>query len=131
MSWTGITRDDVVPIAAEGSYPPTATCAALVRIVARERRGSLLRTDIIEGLAGVIGYSFFDMSYEGSYMEILPNDQPLSDQEVLEIDNAIAEMKKWAMRKNEEWIREILIQIMAGKKSYDDLPYGGESNKIF
>lgn len=63
------------------------------------------------------------MSYEGDYMEIIPNDVPLSDTEVAEIDDTESKMKKWAMRKDEEWIRDMLIQIVTGKKTYDDLPW--------
>jgi hypothetical protein len=73
----------------------------------------------------LIGYGLFDMSYEGDYMEFPANEEPLSDQEILEIESAVAEMNKWAFRSDEEWIREILIQIVTGKKSYDDLPFGG------
>jgi hypothetical protein len=140
ISWTGITPDELVPISVKDSSQPTlpssvwtvplpTACAAFVRIAAREKRGSLLRTKIIERLASVIGYGLFDMSYEGDYMEFLPNDQPLSDQEKLEIENALVEMNKWDFRKEEEWIRDILIQIVTGKKTYDDLPYQ-EGNKI-
>lgn len=135
MSWTGITRDDLVPIADQGNHPTIpkllssvqtvplpATCAALIRIISREKRGNLARIDLIEGLSSIIGYSLFDMSQEGNYMEILPNSQPLSEDEILEIDHGIAEIKKWAMRKGEEWMRDLLVEIVAGKKRYSDLP---------
>ena len=134
MSWTGITRDELVPIPVKDSSQPTlprntltvplpATCAAFVRMAARETRGSWVREALFEGLAGVILYSLFDMSYEGDYMEFPPNDEPLSDKEVLEIENAVATMRKWAFRNDEEWIREALIQITTAKKRYEDLPY--------
>ncbi len=73
----------------------------------------------------MIGYSLFDMSYEGAYMEILPNDQPLSDEERLEIEKAATEIKEWAIREDEEWIRDLLVEIITGKKTYYDLPYKG------
>ncbi len=139
MSWAGITRDELVPIPADNSplvtplpagsawtIPLPAACAAFVRLISREERGSLRRLDIIEGLSSVIGESLFDMSYEGDYMEFLPNDQPLSDEEMVEIDNAVAEMNRWPFRKEEEWIREILIQVVRGEKIYNDIPYRGE-----
>lgn len=133
MSWTGITPDELVPISAQDASQPTLpssvqtmplpiACTALVRIAAREKRGSPLHEGVIERLSSIIGYSLFDMSYEGDYMEFPPNDQPLSDQETLEIQNAVVEMNKWVFREDEEWIREILVQIVSGKKDYVDLP---------
>lgn len=135
LSWTGISREEVVPISGTDvvqqitsrpstvhTVPLPAACAALVRIVARERRGSLHRTDIIEGLCSVITYGLFDMSYDGDYMDIPPNEQPLSDEEKLEINNAVEEMRRWTFRTDEEWMRELLIQIVTGSKTYDDLP---------
>lgn len=134
MSWTGITRDELVPIPVEDgsrsalprntlTVPLPAACAAFVRMAARETRGSWLREALFEGLAGVILYSLFDMSYEGHYMEFPSNDEPLSDKEVLEIQNAVVEMRKWVFRSEEEWIRDALIEITTAKKRYEDLPY--------
>ncbi|KAK1763295.1 hypothetical protein QBC33DRAFT_246239 [Phialemonium atrogriseum] len=133
MSWTGITPDELVPISAQDASQPTlpsfvqtmplpVACAALVRIAAREKRGSPLREGVIERLSSIIGYSLFDMSYEGDYMEFPPNDQPLSDQETLEIQNAVVKMNKCVFREDEEWIKEILVQIVSGKMDYVDLP---------
>ena len=134
MSWAGITRDELIPISADEGSEPTlpctvwtiplpAACAAFVHIAIRERHGSRLRTGLIEGLGSVITYSLFDMSYEGQYMELPPNDQSLSDKEILEIENAVGEMNRWVLRNDQEWIRETLIQIVTGKKPYHDLPY--------
>ena len=134
MSWAGITRDELIPISAnEGSQPTLphnvwtvplpAACAAFVHIATCERRGSRLRAGLIEGLCSVIIYSLFDMSYEGQYLELPPNDQPLSDKENLEIENAIGEMNRWILRNDQEWIRETLIQMVTGKKRFRDLPY--------
>lgn len=75
----------------------------------------------------MITYGLFDMSYDGDYMDIPPNEQPLSDEEKLEINNAVEEMRRWTFRTDEEWMREFLIQIVTGSKTYDDLPdyFGG------
>lgn len=105
------------------TVPLSVACAALVRIAIREDRSSRLRTNVIETLSSVISNGLFDMSYEGEYMELLPDEQPLSYEELLEIENAEAEMLRWTFRRNEEWIREILIQIVTGEKTYDDLPF--------
>ncbi|KAK0655356.1 hypothetical protein B0T16DRAFT_315117 [Cercophora newfieldiana] len=125
MSWTGITCGEAVPIPASSSVHTVSlstACAALVRIAARENRGSQLRASAIECLASLIGYGLLDMSHDGDYMEFPSEEQPLSDQETLEMENAVAEMNRWAFRNDEEWIRETLIQIVTGEKSYDDLP---------
>lgn len=133
MSWTGITADEVVPILVDDGLhpklPPSArtvplpaACAAFARIAAREKRTSRLRGAIIEQLSSVIGESLFDMSYEGDYMEIVPNDQPLSEDEKLEIANAVKEIKSWPFREDEEWIKDILVDIYTGKQTYWDFP---------
>ncbi|KAI5866476.1 hypothetical protein GGS23DRAFT_273211 [Durotheca rogersii] len=132
MSWTGITRDELVPITVDDGLWPTlpssvwtvplpAACAAFARIAAREKHTSPIHDAVTEQLSSVIGYSLFDMSYEGDYMEFLPNDQPLSDQEKLEIEHAVMEIKSWAFREHEEWIRDVLIGIYTGKKTFSDL----------
>lgn len=41
------------------------------------------------------------MSYEGNYMEFSLNAQPLSDKEILELENAVVEMNKWAFKSDE------------------------------
>ena len=134
MSWAGVTLDELIPISTEKGSQPTlpdnvwtlplsAACAAFVHIAIRERRGSKLRAGLIEGLGSVITYNLFDMSYEGHYMEIPSNDQPLSDEEILETENAVEEMNRWVMKNDQEWIRETLIQMITGKKRYYDLPY--------
>ncbi|KAK3375737.1 hypothetical protein B0T24DRAFT_616958 [Lasiosphaeria ovina] len=133
MSWTGITSDEVVPILVDDGLQPAlppsawtvplpAACAAFARIAAREKRTSPVRNGVIEQLSSVIGYSLFDMSYEGDYMEDLPNDQPLSEDEKLEIERAVKEIKSWKLRKDEEWIKDILVDIYTGKKTFSDLP---------
>lgn len=131
LSWTGITRCELIPILAKAGWEPKlpctvwtvplpATCAAYVGIITREKRESPIRSQLLEGLSSVVGYNFFDMSYEGDYMEI-PSDDKLSDKEILEIENAEKEMNCWVLRDDQEWIRQTLIQLIIGKKHYDDL----------
>ncbi|POR33379.1 Uncharacterized protein TPAR_06427 [Tolypocladium paradoxum] len=129
LSWTGITRHELAPLS-DTSLPCTVwtvpfpvACAAFLRLAARERRGSLLRTSILGELANVVGYRRFDMSYEGDYMEFPADDQPLSDKEVFEMENAVREIRSWVLRGDDEWMREALIQVVVGQASYDDLPH--------
>ncbi|PNP58550.1 hypothetical protein THARTR1_01566 [Trichoderma harzianum] len=90
MSWTGITREEIVsPSAKDGSQknppipsfiqtvPLSVACAALVRIAIRQNRSSRLRTNVIENLSSFIPNGLFDMSYDGEYMELPPDEQPL------------------------------------------------------
>ncbi|KAI1469007.1 uncharacterized protein F4812DRAFT_425431 [Daldinia caldariorum] len=102
--------------------PVSIACTALVRIASREKRDSHLRMEVIGTLTSIIGYHFFDMSYEGDYHEISPDDQELSEKEVLEMSNAVNSIKEWEMKEGEEWIRDEIIKAMTGAASYDDLP---------
>ncbi|KAI2624936.1 hypothetical protein GGR54DRAFT_594197 [Hypoxylon sp. NC1633] len=130
LSWAGVSPNDVVHLSdAENSLPcsvytmpVSVACTALVRIASREKRGSKLRMEAIAALCSVIAYHFFDTSYEGDYYEIPPEDQELSEKEVLEMTNAVNNMKEWEMKEGEEWIRDELIKAMTGATSYDDLP---------
>ncbi|KAI2633789.1 hypothetical protein GGS26DRAFT_554763 [Hypomontagnella submonticulosa] len=130
LSWTGISPNEVVSLSAAQNKLPcsvytvsvSVACTAFVRIASREKRGSKLRMEAICALCGVITYHFFDTSYEGDYYEIPPEDQPLSEKEVLEMTNAVNSLKEWEMREGEEWIRSELIKAMTGATSYDDLP---------
>ncbi|KAK3339625.1 hypothetical protein B0T25DRAFT_594432 [Lasiosphaeria hispida] len=130
---TGITSDEVVPILIEDGLPPSlppsartvplpAACATFARIAAREKRASPVRSCVIQQLSSVVAYSLFDMSYEGDYMEILPNHQPLSEAEMLEIEHAVKEIKSLKFRKDEEWIKDLLVDIYTGKKTFRDIP---------
>lgn len=132
MSWTGITRSELIPILTKAAWEPTlpctvwtvplpATCAAYLGIITREKRGSPIRSQLVEGLSSALGYSFIDMSYEGDYMEI-PLDDELSEKEILEIENAEKEINGWVLRDDQEWMRQTFIQLLTGKKDYYDLP---------
>ncbi|KAI1418582.1 hypothetical protein F5Y13DRAFT_3001 [Hypoxylon sp. FL1857] len=130
LSWTGVSPNDVIRLSdAENSLPcsvytmpVSVACTALVRIASREKRGSKLRMEVIGALCSIMAYHFFDMSYEGDYYEIPPDDQELSEKEVLEMSNAVNNLKEWEMKEGEEWIRDELIKAMTGATSYDDLP---------
>ncbi|KAK0753171.1 hypothetical protein B0T18DRAFT_8060 [Schizothecium vesticola] len=133
LSWTGITLDEVVPILEDdGLSPPlppstltvplSAACAALARIAARQECSHGLRRIVLEQISGIVTYTPFDMSYEGDYMDIPPKSQPLSDAEVLEIEQAVAVVQGWKMREGEQWITDTLVDIFRGKKYYSKFP---------
>jgi hypothetical protein len=103
-----------------------ATCAAYVRMVACERRGSYLRRTLISDLATVLICGLFDITYEGDYMEHKSDDEPETEAEKLERERAVDEVKSWSWRKDETWIGDALVAIVAGKARYEDLPYCGE-----
>ncbi|EFQ36247.1 hypothetical protein CGRA01v4_14969 [Colletotrichum graminicola] len=90
----------------------------------------------ISDLSSVIAYSMLDMSYEGDYLQ-LPEDDvdeaddsrendkdaaALAEKEALEMTDALNNIRDWHFRKNEDWNRETLIQLVSGKLRYDDLP---------
>lgn len=134
MSWPGITLDELEPVHMPSllrSRPPwtiwtvpfSTACMAYIRLVSRETRHSPLRLRGITDPAMLIGYSFYDVSHEGDYGEIVPNEVPLSAKEILEIGNAVREVKSWEMKDGEEWMREHLVGIVSAKSSYHDLPW--------
>jgi len=136
LSWTDLTPDELYPIPTTDDALPSpydiltvsraATCAAYVRMVAREGRGSDLRCTLIEDLSKVLISGLFDITYEGDYMELKSDDEPETDVEKLERERAVDEVKLWGWRKDETWIGDALVALVAGKARYDDLPYCGE-----
>ncbi|GKT92624.1 hypothetical protein CT0861_01997 [Colletotrichum tofieldiae] len=145
LSWTGIEEDELSTIATtDGSLPCTiwtvplpAFCAAHLRIIVQESRGSRVRDMAIADLAGVIAYSMFDMSYEGSYMTTPEDhaddeavdfqkhdedDAALAEKDALEMKDALNTIRGWCFRKNEDWNRDTLIQLVSGKLRYEELP---------
>ena len=62
------------------------------------------------------------MSYEGDYMEFKADDEPETEAEQLERENAVNEIQRWSWRDNETWIGDALMAIVAGKAEYEDLP---------
>jgi len=126
MSYTGLTMEDVVPISdrstlANYTVPLPAACAALIRLVIKERQSACLREGYLDQLAGVIGYSLFNMNYEGDYLDIPGNDVPLSSEEIVEIDNAVRQIRGWEFRQGEEWMRDLLVCIISGEAKYEDI----------
>lgn len=104
------------------TIPIAATCATLIRIASREPILGPIRIELRVDLSGIIGYCLLDMSYEGDYMEFPSNDVPLSTKELADIQHASDQIQGWAFRDDEEWMRELLLQIVSGKKDYSDLP---------
>jgi hypothetical protein len=92
-------------------------------MAAREHRGSDLRHKLISDLSKVLTYGFFDMSYEGDYMEFKADDEPETEAERLERERAVKEIQRWNWRDDEIWVGDALVAIVAGKAKYEDLPY--------
>lgn len=129
LSWTGISRGDAI-LVPEAEFPcPVytvpidAACAALIRIACREPRASTLRRNVLQELCSLVAYRYFDMSYEGEYMELLPDEVPRSEKEVKEMDSAAQAIKGWGFKDDEMWMRDALVQIVKGEASYDGLPW--------
>ncbi|KAL6871875.1 hypothetical protein J3F83DRAFT_772574 [Trichoderma novae-zelandiae] len=125
LSWTGLDLHDLEPTEIRYSgmpdhtyniwtVPIAAACSAMVRVICAETRTSPLRRQLEAHLVNLLVYHLFDNSYEGDYEEIIGNEVPLSESELLEIENAVAKIKSWEMRDGEEWIRENLIKIVSG-----------------
>ncbi|KAG9228108.1 hypothetical protein BJ875DRAFT_390104, partial [Amylocarpus encephaloides] len=70
----------------------------------------------------VLTYSLFDMSYDGDYVEFQPNDQPLTEKEILEKTKAVSEIRGWILIKDDEWIKDALVQIVSEEARYEDMP---------
>jgi hypothetical protein len=82
-------------------------------------------------LAGVIAYSMFDMSYEGSHMPAPGDDDYEEDEEkdALEMEKAIETIKKWNFTEGTEWARDIMVQLVSGRLKYESLS-GMEATRI-
>ncbi|KAL7786375.1 hypothetical protein V8C37DRAFT_392132 [Trichoderma ceciliae] len=138
MSWSGLNFHDLEPIEIQYSgmpghtysiwtVPLAAACTAMVRLICAETRTSSLRQRLKADLANLLAYNFCDTSYEGDYEEIIGNEVPLSESELLEIENAVAKIKSWEMRDGEEWIRENLIKLVSCTMTEDQLPWKDHS----
>lgn len=139
VSYTGLRMDEVVPILEDDrlrpALPPStmtvplpAACAALARIACRtdgptatrtHKSSMILQAQLVDHISGIVTYSLFDMSYEGDYMVHLPNSVPLSDAEVLEIEQAVAAVQGWKLREEDQWVKDTLVDIFKGKKDYN------------
>ncbi|KAH6605059.1 hypothetical protein Trco_006766 [Trichoderma cornu-damae] len=133
LSWSGLNFHDLEPIEIRYSgmpghtyniwtVPLAATCTAMVRLICAETRKSFLRHQLRADLATLIVFNFCDTSYEGDYEEMIGNEVPLSESELLEIENAVARIESWEMRDGEEWIRESLIKLASGTMTENELP---------
>ncbi|PNP84046.1 hypothetical protein FNYG_02734 [Fusarium nygamai] len=136
ISWTGIQKKELVPIHSVTlpcplwTVPIPAFCAAYLRIIMQEEAGSTVRLMANADLASVIGYSMFDMSYEGNYMPT-PEDlehldaaekEKMAEKDALEMENALSSIKQWQFTEETEWARDMMLRLVSGELSYDDLP---------
>ncbi|KAK4066357.1 hypothetical protein Trihar35433_6784 [Trichoderma harzianum] len=100
MFWTGITRGGIVPRSTDADskeyYPP---------------------------IPSSIQTAAADKSDDGEYMDLPPDEQPLSGWDILEKEDAAWEINRWDFRSDEESVRDILIRIITGESTYDDLPF--------
>lgn len=135
FSWAAISLSDIVRVPDEannlGLYtvPFVTTCTALVRIICREMCGSSLRFSAIQELCSLLTFRYFDMSYEGDWMEFPANDEPFTDKEQEELNNAVAQIENWDLHQDDIWIKESLVRILKGEMTYHQLPYDNEIPK--
>ncbi|KAK1970153.1 hypothetical protein LY78DRAFT_744618 [Colletotrichum sublineola] len=113
LSWSGIAEDELSTITTTGiplpctiwTVPMPAFCAAYLRIIMQERRGSTIRSMAIADLTNVIAYSIKEAS---------------------EMEAAVNEIRGWKFGKDEDWHRDTLIQLVTGKQRYEELPSKGD-----
>lgn len=109
------------------TVPLAAVCTAMVRLICAEPRASSLRQELHAHLINLLVYNFCDTNYEGDYEEILGNEVPLSESELLEIENAVTKIKSWEMRDGEEWIKGNLIKLISCTLPGCELPWKDHS----
>ncbi|SPJ79393.1 uncharacterized protein FTOL_07784 [Fusarium torulosum] len=130
LSWTGIKNEELVTVENTNlpcsiwTIPIPAFCAAYLRILMQEGPESRIQFIATADLSGVIAYSMFDMSYEGSYMPAPGDDDYEEDEEkdALELEKAIETIKKWNFTEDTEWARDIMLQLVSGRLQYESLP---------
>ncbi|KAF4826736.1 hypothetical protein CGCTS75_v008741 [Colletotrichum tropicale] len=144
LSWTGIERDELSIIAPANELLPCTIwivplpsfCAAYLRIIMQESTISRVRIITNADLSGVIACSMFDMTYEGSYMrtpeddpdddhdEVVPfrDDKEWEEKDALEIRNALCKIRGWHFKRKDEWLRDMLIELVSGNLRYETLP---------
>ncbi|KAF5586360.1 hypothetical protein FPCIR_7970 [Fusarium pseudocircinatum] len=136
ISWTGIQQKELVPVDSATlpcplwTVPTPALCAAYLRILTQEETGTMVRAMGNADLSGIVAYSMFDMSYEGDYMPT-PEDlehlgaaekERMAEKDALAMENALSSIKQWKFTEETEWARDVMLQLVSGKLSYDDLP---------
>ncbi|KAL2760906.1 hypothetical protein ACRALDRAFT_1053534 [Sodiomyces alcalophilus JCM 7366] len=141
LSWTGIEKDELQIVPAEDgglectvwTAPLPSVCAAYLRIIVGETKSSRARHIAMADLAGVIGYSMFDMSYEGAYLALPEDDydengentcdrEAAAAKEAMALEKALEEVRGWRFSKDDAWTRDTLIQLISGQISYHQLP---------
>ncbi|KAF5690418.1 hypothetical protein FCIRC_871 [Fusarium circinatum] len=125
ISWTGIQQKELSAVHSPllpcplWTVPVPAFCAAYLRIIMKEHAGSTVRLMANADLASVIGYSMFDMSYEGDYMPT-PEDlehldaaekERMAKKDALEMENALSSIMRWRFTGETEWARDMMLQI--------------------
>ncbi|KAF5602204.1 uncharacterized protein FSUBG_7879 [Fusarium subglutinans] len=135
ISWTGIQQKELVPLDSATlpcplwTVPMPAICAAYLRILMRPDIQTMVRAMANADLSGIVAYSMFDMSYEGDYMPT-PEDlehldaaekERMAEKDALEMENALCSIKQWQFTEETEWARDMMLQLVSGKLSYDDL----------
>lgn len=105
------------------TVPIATTIATMIRIVSRTPEHGPIREGICVDWAGVVAYCLFDMSYEGDYMDLPTDDVPWTPEELEDMRLAVEKIKGWTFRKEEEWMRTLLLQLIAAEKRYEDLPW--------
>lgn len=91
----------------------------------------------ISDLSGVIAYSMFDMSYEGSYMPT-PEDEfdavgnridreAQAEKDALEMENALKSIQNWHFTQETEWARDMMLGLVSRRLRYELLPSNEEN----
>ncbi|KAM0367123.1 hypothetical protein HYE67_005604 [Fusarium culmorum] len=130
LSWTGLKQDELLPLDSSAlpcslwTVPMPSLCAAYLRIITAEKRGSMARVIAVSDLTAVVVHSMFDTSYEGDYMP-LPEDEDLnlSDEEkarwaekdAMELEAAIKSINQWHFAEGTEWAKDMIIELVSGK----------------
>lgn len=132
LSWTGISVEDTEPLPADDlpfqiklsrplrirTVPLHITCAAFVRILSAEPKDWPGRWRILSDLTAIIGYNFFDMTYEGHYAEY----EKVTEKDVEEMQAAVSAINSWEYPARDYWIKDAILKAMTGEIGYPELP---------
>jgi hypothetical protein len=149
LSWTGIQMNELTAIPSSSprtiwTVPLPVFCTASLRIIMQEDHQSYARAMAIADLTNVVAYSMFDMSYEGNYMKF-PEDEfdengeisqedrqknieAAKEKDTLEMQNALETMRGWKLTRESEWAREMMMDLVSGKREYRRLPCQDEKS---